>query len=475
MEQAATGGADETASLRNLPAVDEVLRTPAAGALLAQYPRALVVRAARNEIDRRRAGVRAGESAPGGLDFGAPTVARDLEAAVLDLLRPSLRPALNATGVIVHTNLGRTPLAARALERLQQVASGYCTLEYDVDRRDRGSRHDHVADLLLELSGAEASAVVNNNAAAVWLALAALAAGREVVVSRGELVEIGGGFRIPDVMRASGAHLVEVGTTNRTRLADYEAAHRADTALFLRVHRSNFAIVGFTEEPELGALAGAARARGIALMVDAGSGALVDLSAFGLTGDPVIADLVKAGADIVTFSGDKLLGGPQAGIIVGRADLVEKVRAHPLMRAVRPDKLTLAALEATLELYRDGNAVHEVPVLKAVTAPGGALAGRRDRLLGALRGIADLSVEARRSEATVGGGASPLARLPSWAVGLRHARLDAEAVADRLVKGSTPLVGRIEGGSVLLDVRTLSDDQIDTAAGVVHAAFGRTP
>jgi L-seryl-tRNA(Ser) seleniumtransferase len=374
----------------------------------------------------------------------------------------------------LHTNLGRAPLSPRALDRVAAVARGYSTLEFDPARRARGARHDHVAEHLRALTGAESALVVNNNAAAVLLALAALGAGREVVVSRGELVEIGGGFRIPDVMRASGAHLVEVGTTNRTRLDDYLAAAGSDTALFLKVHRSNFALVGFTEETSVEALADAAGARAIPLMVDLGSGALIDLTPYGLPVEPTVAAVVKQGADVVTFSGDKLLGGPQSGIIVGAETYLARISRHPLMRALRPDKLTLAALEATLESYREGVAAVELPALAMLTMTSDALAARVERLRLAVHAAAPtLTIAARQVHSAVGGGALPLAEPQTWALAMRHPALSAEAFAQRLAHGAPPVIARIQDDAVLLDVRTLHDadaDLLETARAVSLAA-----
>ncbi|HXG76020.1 MAG TPA: L-seryl-tRNA(Sec) selenium transferase, partial [Gaiellaceae bacterium] len=334
-------------SLRDLPSVDRLL----ADERLAALPHELAVAAARAVLERAREEVRAGRD-PGPLPEA-------VLAEIARSLRPSLRRVLNATGVLVHTNLGRAPLGAQALARVADVASGYSNLEYDLERGERGSRQDHLAPLLRRLTGAEAALVVNNNAAAVLLALAALAEGREVLVSRGELIEIGDGFRIPEVLERSGARLVEVGTTNRTRAADYERAARAETAAILRVHQSNFRVVGFAERPRLAELAEVARGHGLALVDDLGSGALRALG-----DEPTPAESLRAGADLVCFSGDKLLGGPQAGVVVGRADLVERLRRHPLQRALRADKLTLAALEGTLLAQLDPRRADELPVLR---------------------------------------------------------------------------------------------------------------
>jgi L-seryl-tRNA(Ser) seleniumtransferase len=419
--------------LRDLPSVDELVRG---------VDDPLAVDAARSVIARARQEIRAGVE-PGDL---AARLTRELEAA----RRPSLRRVLNATGVIVHTNLGRAPLAEEAIARVHDVARGYSNLELDLEDGARGSRQDHLASLVRRLTGAEASLVVNNNAAAVLLALAALAEGREVIVSRGELVEIGDGFRIPDVLARSGARLVEVGTTNRTRAADYERAIGPDTALVLRVHQSNFRLVGFTELPRLEQVAAVAHAHELPLVDDLGSGALGDLP-----GEPSARESLAAGADLVCFSGDKLLGGPQAGIVAGRADLVERLRRHPLQRALRVDKLTLAALEGTLLLHLD--APGRIPVLRMLAEDAPAVRARAERLA-ALTGA---TVE--ETVARVGGGALPLSELPSFACALD------QSLAAPLRAGEPPVIGIVRDGKLLLDCRTLADDELDEVAAAVRA------
>ena len=422
--------------LRDLPSVDELVRG---------VDDPLAVDAARSVIARARQEIRAGVE-PGDL---AARLTRELEAA----RRPSLRRVLNATGVIVHTNLGRSPLAEEAIARVHDVARGYSNLELDLEDGARGSRQDHLASLVRRLTGAEASLVVNNNAAAVLLALAALAEGREVIVSRGELIEIGDGFRIPDVLARSGARLVEVGTTNRTRAADYERAIGPDTALVLRVHQSNFRLVGFTELPRLEQVAAVAHAHELPLVDDLGSGALGDLP-----GEPSARESLAAGADLVCFSGDKLLGGPQAGIVVGNAELVEKLRRHPLQRALRADKLTLAALEGTLGLYLDpARAAREVPVLRMLQEPAETVRARAERLAKAVGG------EVEETVARVGGGALPLAELPSFACAVE------EELAAPLREADLPVVGVIRDGRLLLDCRTLTDAEAEEAAAAVAA------
>jgi L-seryl-tRNA(Ser) seleniumtransferase len=429
-------------SLRDLPSVDRLL----ADERLAGEPHELALAAARTVLERARSELRAGRE-PGSL---VDAVVEELGRA----RRPSLRRVLNATGVLVHTNLGRAPLARAALERVAEVGHGYSNLEYDLVRGQRGSRQNHLSALLCRLTGAEAALVVNNNAAAVLLALAALGEGREVVVSRGELIEIGDGFRIPDVLARSGARLVEVGTTNRTRAADYERAIGPETALLLRVHQSNFRVVGFSELPTLAELAAVAARHELPLVDDLGSGALAALG-----DEPTPAESLRAGADVVSFSGDKLLGGPQAGIVVGRADLVERLRRHPLQRALRADKLTLAALEGTLAIALDPErAAQEIPVLGMFHEPLADVRARAERLAELVGG------EVEETVARVGGGALPLAELPSLACAIE------EALAERLRQGEPPVVAVVRDGRTLLDCRTLTDAEVDEVAAVVLAA-----
>jgi L-seryl-tRNA(Ser) seleniumtransferase len=420
--------------LRDLPSVDELAR---------ECDDPLAVDAARVVLERARKEIRAGAE-PGDL---AARLREELRAA----RTPSLRRVLNATGVVVHTNLGRAPLAEAALAHLSEVARGYSNLEYSLAEGARGSRQDHLAGVLRRLTGAEAALAVNNNAGAVLLALAALAEGREVVVSRGELIEIGDGFRIPELLARSGARLVEVGTTNRTRAADYERALSEQTALLLRVHQSNFRLVGFTEQPSLGELAALARRHGLALVDDLGSGSLGDIP-----GEPSAREALAEGADLVSFSGDKLLGGPQAGIVVGRADLVERLRRHPLQRALRIDKLSLAALEATLLLYLD--APQRIPALRMLRQDAAGVRARAERLAAATGG------EVEETTGRVGGGALPLAELPSFACALE------ESLAAPLRAGEPPVVGVVRDGRLLLDCLTLTDAEADEAAAAIARA-----
>jgi L-seryl-tRNA(Ser) seleniumtransferase len=431
--------------LRELPSVDELVGRKELEALSAQHGRPLVVAAARAALAAAREDVQSG--------YPAGDLVQRTARQLAECLRPNLRRVLNATGVVVHTNLGRAPLADAALERVREIATGYSNLEFDLGAGGRGSRQDHVAAVLRELSGAEAALVVNNNAAAVLLALAALAEGREVIVSRGELIEIGDGFRIPDVLARSGATLVEVGTTNRTRLADYERAITERTAALLRVHQSNFRMVGFTEQPRARDLAKLAERHGLALVDDLGSGALVE------EGDePTVAASIAAGAHVVTFSGDKLLGGPQAGIAVGRADLIECLRRHPLQRALRADKLSLAALEGTLMLYRVGS--RELPVLRMLEEPPDAVRARAGRLAELIGG--DVVETTARS----GGGALPVTEIASYACALPL------ALAEPLRQGEPAVVGIVRGDTLLLDCRTLTDAEVEEVAAAVRTARG---
>ena len=426
--------------LRDLPSVDELARE--AGDPLA-------VDAARAVIDRAREEIQAGAD-PGDL-------AARLSAELADARRPRLQRVLNATGVVVHTNLGRAPLAEEAVDRVADAARGYSNLEYDLAVGARGSRQDHVSAVLRRLTGAEAALVVNNNAAAVLLALAALAEGREVVVSRGELIEIGDGFRIPEVLARSGARLVEVGTTNRTRAADYEQAIGPETAVLLRVHQSNFRVVGFEERPRLEEVAEVAQRHGLPLVDDLGSGH-VSASNSLLLGqeEPTARESLAAGADLVCFSGDKLLGGPQAGIVLGRAELVERLRRHPLQRALRIDKLSLAALEGTLLLHLE--APERIPVLRMLRQDQATVRARAERLAAATGG------EVEETVGRVGGGALPLAELPSFACALE------ESLAEPLRAGELPVVGVVRDGRLLLDCLTLTDAEAEEAAAAVERA-----
>jgi L-seryl-tRNA(Ser) seleniumtransferase len=455
-----------TADLRRaLPAVGSLLELEGVRRLQPALPRQLVVDAVRSVVERVR---QAAIPAPG--DDAAWVLA--IESALEERERPTLRRVINATGVVLHTNLGRAPLADAALDAMRAVAQGFSTLEYDVGTGGRGSRHAHCASLLTELTGAEDAVVVNNCAAALVLALNTFCDGRDAVISRGELVEIGGSFRVPDIMARSGARLVEVGTTNRTHADDYRRALSARTGALVSVHRSNFTLEGFVATVPVRELAPIAAQAQVPLLHDFGSGLLLDLAPWGLASEPTARDAVSAGASLVMMSGDKLLGGPQAGIIVGRAELIDALRRNPLARALRVDKLTLAALDATLRLYRDpARALTDVPVLRMLTTPVAALEERAARLVATLvaQGVSPHVARVARTEATVGGGAFPGAQIPSAALSLGVA--SAEHLEAALRGATVPVVGRIAEGKVLLDLRAVGPELDDELATMVAKAL----
>jgi L-seryl-tRNA(Ser) seleniumtransferase len=432
-------------------------------------PHARAVAAARSAIEARRAAL---VSANGDLgeELALDSLEREARALAAEAECPSLRRVLNATGVIVHTNLGRAPLAAAAVDAAAEVGLDYSTLEFDVERGGRGSRQAHIEGLVREQTGSEAALAVNNGAAAALLAASALAAGREVVVSRGQLVEIGGSFRVPEVVEASGARLVEVGTTNRTRLADYERAVGPDTGALMRVHPSNFRTVGFVEEVAIEQLCELGHRAGVPVIDDAGSGALVE-ALVRLGDEPLVARSVAAGCAVVCFSGDKLLGGPQAGIMAGTAAAIDRCRSHPLARALRIDKLSLAALEATLRLLREPErAAREIPVLRMLTAAAEELDARAERMRAALEHAgAEATVE--RAHARAGGGSLPLLELEGPVCAVAPGALGLEALGARLRIGDPPVIARAAGGRLLLDPRTLDDEGADAAAAAVAAAL----
>jgi L-seryl-tRNA(Ser) seleniumtransferase len=451
--------------LRSLPSVDRLLQDERLVALSQTEPRPLLVTAVRETLAEARRAILAGGSAGDLVD--------DVCARVAAGQHVPLRPVINATGVVIHTNLGRAPLSRSARDAMTEIAAGYSNLEYDLDAGGRGSRHEHVTALLRQVTGAESALVVNNNAAAVLLALSALAAGREVVVSRGELVEIGGGFRVPDVLRQSGCTLVEVGTTNRTYADDYAAATTERTAAYLRVHASNYRVIGFTHAPTLAELAQAARARDLLLVDDLGSGSLIDTSRFGLVKEPLVQDSLAAGADLVCFSGDKLLGGPQAGILVGRAAVIDRLKRHPLTRAVRPDKSTLAALAATLRHYARGEAERDVPVWRMIAATVAEVDVRCCSILASLGNAGDgWSIIDGRS--AVGGGSLPGETLPTrlLAAPATQTALNLAAALRRL---QPAILGRIEQDRLLLDLRTVLPEEDATLAALLREALAPRP
>ncbi len=439
---------------RSIPSIDRLLSSDAFQPLLSAASRARVVAALQAVQDGVRSRLAAGAHDAPDEAWYAGAVEAELERRA----RPSLRPRINATGVVLHTNLGRAPLAAEAIDAMVRVAAGYANLEYDVAQGRRGSRYVHCEELLRELTGAEAALVVNNNAAALVLALNTIASGRGVVVSRGELVEIGGGFRVPEIIARSGARPVETGATNRTRAQDYERALGRGVAALLKVHRSNFHMSGFVEEASLAELAPIARRAGLPLVHDLGSGLLLEPPPAVLAGEPTPQRSLAEGADVVAFSGDKLLGGPQAGVLVGRADLIDAMRRNPLCRALRVDKLTLAALEATLALYRDPlHALEQVPVLRMITAPADELKRRADAIAAQIHACG-ITTRVLPADGAVGGGALPDVCLPGFAVAI-EADLPAAGMESRLRAGSPAVVALVRDGRLLLDVRTVRQEE----------------
>ena len=463
---------DPRVVLRHLPSVDALLRDPTVVSVMAEYRHEAVVQVVRDVLSGARSRVIAGAPLPSLSDL-----AIEVGRLAATLWSPSLVPVVNASGVIIHTNLGRSPLSEASLAAVQAVALGYSNLEYDLPAGERGSRHAHVSDLLARVTGAEAGMVVNNNAAAVFLSLSALAQGSDVVVSRGQAVEIGGGFRIPDVLRQSGARLVEVGTTNRTYAADYERAIGPDTALLLRVHSSNFRVVGFTHEAGIEELGAISRSHDVPLLDDIGSGALLDTSVFGLAPEPMPQRSIAAGASVVCFSGDKLLGGPQAGLIVGRRELVDRLRRHPLARAMRVDKMTLAALQITLLHYARGEAVDKVPVWRMIAANVVDLERRASGWAERVRGWG-VSASVVDALSAVGGGSLPGETLPTKALALSESDLASlglplATLSTRLRGGRLPVVARIEQAHLLFDPRTTLPEQDEAFLAALRAALGK--
>jgi L-seryl-tRNA(Ser) seleniumtransferase len=451
--------------LRKLPSVDRLLQEEGVAALVERWGHELTVNAARETLEQVREAIRDGQACP-----SLEALARMAGERLAVHLRPTLRPAINATGVIVHTNLGRAPLSAEARVAMDAVAVGYSNLEYDLEAGGRGSRYVHAEEILCRLTGAEAALVVNNNAAAVLLTLMTFARGQEVIISRGQLVEIGGGFRIPDVMRQSGATLVEVGTTNRTYARDYETAITEHTAALMRVHRSNFRLMGFVHEPALAEMVALAGARDLLLFDDLGSGTLLDTEPYGLAHEPTIQESVAAGASLVSCSGDKLLGAPQAGIILGRADLIARLKKFPLTRALRVDKTTLAGLQATLRHYLLGEATAKVPVWRMISQGEAELRERAEAWVGALHGLG-IPAAAVPGHSTVGGGSLPGETLPTHLVALDVASPD--AVAARLRAGEPPVIPRIEDDRLVLDPRTVLPEQEANLWRLVAEAVGQ--
>ncbi|MDO8963681.1 MAG: L-seryl-tRNA(Sec) selenium transferase [Coriobacteriia bacterium] len=454
---------DKQALLRSLPKTDELLKRSDLSALAESASRAVVLDAVRDAVDALRARIVAGES----VVFDDDSIADDAIATVSTRMRSSLRPVINATGIIVHTNLGRSRLPEAVLRAVVDASANYSTLEYDVASGERGSRHVHVERLICDVTGAEAAMAVNNNAAATLLGIAGLAARKEAIVSRGQLVEIGGSFRIPDIMRQSGAKMVEVGATNKTHVRDYENAITPKTGLLLKVHSSNYRVVGFTQEVSLAQLVELGAKHGVPVFEDQGSGVLIDLAPYGLPDEPTVRSAVEAGADLVSVSGDKLLGGPQAGILAGKRATIDRLKKHPLARALRLDKMTLAALEATLRLYLDPErALREIPTLAMLTESGGSVGARARALADRIaRECADAFIVGVLADVSrAGGGALPLADIPTTVVALTPRAMSANDLESRLRLGEPAIVARIKDGNVLIDPRTLTGPEADLVA-----------
>jgi L-seryl-tRNA(Ser) seleniumtransferase len=449
--------------LQMLPAVDYILELTKADSLFDDVPKSVLVRAIRSVVENCRMTIIDDQQDLTEADLSDANLLNKIKNRVKSAMAPKLTRVINATGVVVHTNLGRSLLSDDSVQNLLSIASGYSNLEFDLSKGMRGSRYSIVEDILCEISGAEAAMVVNNNAGAVFLSLETLAKDKKVIVSRGELVEIGGSFRIPDVMAKSGGILKEVGTTNRTHVKDYENAIEHDTGLLLKVHKSNYSVVGFTSEVSLEALVALGEKYKIPVMEDLGSGTFVDLSKYGLVKEPTVQESVKAGADIVTFSGDKLLGGPQAGIIVGKNDLLMKIKENPINRALRIDKLTLAALESTLRHYRNiDREMDSIPTLRMLTLSLAHIESKAKTLAKMLENISDtrLSVDLIDTSSRPGGGSLPLLTLPSKGVGVKVQGISANAVEEQMRNNAPPIIGRIEEDFFIMDLRTILDDEL---------------
>ncbi|MBI5102678.1 MAG: L-seryl-tRNA(Sec) selenium transferase [Nitrospirae bacterium] len=449
---------EKHSELSGLPSVDELLKTPEGTGWLAEFPRRLVLQSIRDTLASKRTRLLAGNPA----DITRDGIVGEIRSLIAKNASFSLKPLINATGIVLHTNLGRAVLSEKALENVVRAGRSFTNLEYDLEAGKRGKRYSHTKRLLKEISGAEDAFIVNNNAAAVLLCLNTLAKDKEVVVSRSELVEIGGSFRVPDVMTASGAVLREVGTTNKTHLHDYENAISDNTGLLLKVHQSNYRIIGFTEDVPISELVGLGKKHRIPVMYDLGSGCLIDLKAHGIHSEPSVQEIVKTGVDIVTFSGDKLLGGPQGGVIAGRKKFIEKIQKNPLARALRVDKLTIAAFEAVLMDYMDDKgALEAVPVLKMLLQSPEEIRSRAGRLAARLKKtIKTERFEIVSDSSKAGGGSLPEVDFPSFSVSVRPSHLSLNELERRLRKGSPPIIARIKGDALLLDARTIRDDEI---------------
>ena len=455
--------------LRKLPSVDQLLKSDTSKKWLSLYPRFFVIKAIRTVLDEYRRNILQKKIT----QINREDIIKEVEIKIEKYTSKSLKPLINATGVVIHTNLGRAPLSKEALQNIVSVAQGYSNLEFNLETGKRGKRYDHISGILRDITGAEDALVVNNNASAVLLCLSALAREREVIVSRGELVEIGGSFRIPDVMLQSGAILREVGTTNKTHPEDYENAINEKTALLLKVHQSNYRIIGFTEDVHVDALVRIAHRADIPVMYDLGSGCFVDLRPLGITHEPVVSEVVKTGVDIITFSGDKLLGGPQAGIILGKKELIKQISHHPLTRAVRIDKLTLAALEATLHAYVDADKARQsIPVLSMLFLDLKKIKSRAHRLTRLLRKeIPEISVKTVKDSSQAGGGSLPEINLPTYVVVVDKKGLSPDELKDLLRNAEPPVIGRIKDDQVVLDMRTVQDHELSLIVNSFKGIF----
>lgn len=455
--------------LQELPSVDEILKSPYGTRWCSAYPRRFVLKAIREIIEIRRKEIIEVSST----DISLEGMAKDIEAKIQKLSAFSLQPLINATGIVIHTNLGRSILSEKILENVKKVSESYSNLEYNLDEGKRGKRYAHITGLLREITGAESALIVNNNAAAVFLSLSTLAKGKEVIVSRGELVEIGGSFRVPDVMASSGAVLREVGATNKTHLRDYKNAINENTALILKVHQSNFRITGFTEDVSIEELKKLSEKYNIPLMYDLGSGCMIDLRPYGVYSEPSVQEIMKSGVDIITFSGDKLLGGPQGGVIVGRKELVERMQKNPLTRAVRIDKLTLAAFEAVLMEYVDlEKAIENIPTLNMLFQKPETIKERAKKIAsGIKRHVKNAEVEVVSDKSKAGGGSLPEMDFPTFAVAIKPKGISVNELEERLRKGTPPIVARIKDEALLLDARTISSREIEELVKGVNAAL----
>jgi L-seryl-tRNA(Ser) seleniumtransferase len=445
--------------LSNLPSVDEILKSRQGEEWLKVYPRRVVLQAIREAIDLRRKEIIGNTSS----NLSEEVMIADIENTIVKLSSYSLIPLINATGVVIHTNFGRSILSKKTLENIKRVSESYSNLEYDFKEGKRGKRYHHVKRMLREITCAEDALVVNNNAAAVLLCLNTLSKGKEVIVSRGELVEIGGSFRMPEIMAASGAILCEVGTTNKTRLHDYENAISETTSLILKVHKSNFRIAGFTEDVSIEDIVNLGGRHQIPVMFDLGSGCLIDLKPYGIHDEPVVKDIVKSGVDITTFSGDKLLGGPQGGLIVGKREYIKKIQKNPMTRAIRIDKLTLAGLEATLLEYIDEeNAIKNIPTLRMLLQKPEELKERANKIAKRLKAkINNARFMVISDSSRAGGGALPEVDLPTYAVSIKSDKISINEIEERLRKGTPPVIARIKEDSLIIDVRTIRDGDLD--------------